>query len=193
LESPTPSLLPQPSAPLACGRTAPARFCKRQPRAVAPRAIRVTCAVHPANQSPHPDGDEDVVPDDDPGCRPLRTAGGAMMLRRRRPSLPAHVLPRSPVPPHPRSPPPTSALAEPVPEVEARRRRKPQLRPARLRRSQIGGVEAASAQGVQQAAGCRRVLTLATAICHNCQALLWLRGMPQKATGAATAPATGSV
>ena len=50
---------------------------------------------------------------------------------------------------------------------------------------------AASAQGVEQAAGCRRVLTLATAICHDCQALLWLRGMRQKATGAATAPPTG--
>jgi len=82
---------------------------------------------------------------------------------------------------------------EPVPEVEARCRRKPQLRPARLRRSQHWRIEAARAQGVQQAAGCRRVITLATAICHDCQALLWRRGMRQNATGAATAPLTGSV
>jgi hypothetical protein len=63
--------------------------------------------------------------------------------------------------------------------------------PVRLRWSQHRRIEAASAQGVQQAAGCRRVITLATAICRDCRALLWLRGMRQKATGAATAPLTG--
>ena len=57
--------------------------------------------------------------------------------------------------------------SEAIPEIAARCRRNPQPRSAWLRKSQHRRIEAAHAQGLQKAAGWRRVSHLTAGICHD--------------------------